>query len=978
MIFRPKRGAVGLSIGALFLSAPAAFGQFQGLFDREPELRPGLPQSAELAGNALPVYPHFEYVRAFNEGSSVSFALDPTRFPRIGGQTVDLYVVDARSRAQWIADRTLTDVRGGPQTATLGSTTIQSCTVALTGSEALSGQAGTGLGVGYDLVCDVNRNGRLDDVDFIDGFDEVAGLFVVHDVTQPGPLPVTETMYSVEAGSVTPGFEAENLFYPTNIAMMGRLPLIVVSHGNGHNFQWYDHIGFHMASYGYVVMSHQNNTMPGVETAATTTLEHMDAFLGQLDTIEGGLLQGHIDTSRVVWIGHSRGGEGVAIAYNRLIQGTVLPTNYRIADIVLVSSIAPVDFTGPGSANPRGIPYSLWTGGADADVDGCADSSVAQTFPLHDRADGWRQSISLHGVGHADFHNGGGSSVASGPCLVGRGDTHQIMRGYLLPLVKHYAEGNVPARDYLWRQWESFRPIGAPVDNPCVTVDLMFREDPEADFVVDDYQEQADLNTSSSGGAVSLSVDGATEGLLDDANTTFTNNAGDIMNGMTLARPNDESRGIVFDWDADASYELAVIPEERDFRSASFLSFRACQTTRHPSTTADQEDLTFRVTLVDGAGGSSSIGIGAYGGGIEEPYQRTGCGAGTGWANEFETVRIRLTDFLNNGATLDLANVASIRFEFGPSFGSPEGRIGLDDISVTQDSDPPFVGALSLTLLSDLFIVPPGTPFEVMVGIEGAGEGLVPGSAMLNYRVDGGSFTSVPLVPTGSPGLFSAFLPGFSCGGTPEVFVIAEGDVTGPMTVPADAPAATIEPVVGTLSTVFEDDFETDQGWTTEVLGASTGFWQRGVPVDDSTWDFDPAADGDGSGSCYLTQNELGNTDIDDGTVRLVSPSLDLSADLIRIRYLYFLRLTQADGVDRISVEYDSNDGAGPWIEVRSLETDGGLSWRPDEITTADILAAGGVPSSTARIRFTSNDSGDPSINESGIDGFVVEMAQCE
>ena len=49
---------------------------------------------------------------------------------------------------------------------------------------------------------------------------------------------------------------------------MGQLPLVIISRGNGHNFQWYDHIGNHLASYGYVVMSHDNNTEPGDGVAA--------------------------------------------------------------------------------------------------------------------------------------------------------------------------------------------------------------------------------------------------------------------------------------------------------------------------------------------------------------------------------------------------------------------------------------------------------------------------------------------------------------------------------------------------------------------------------------------------------------------------------------------------------------------------------------------------------------------------------------
>ena len=95
--------------------------------------------------------------------------------------------------------------------------------------------------------------------------------------------------------------------------------------------------------------------------------------------------------------------------------------------------------------------------------------------------------------------------------------------------------------------------------------------------------------------------------------------------------------------------------------------------------------MNFTVTLRDSTGTTSSINVGAYGGGVEEPYQRTGCGVGAGWANEFETIRVRLTDFLTNGSGLDLSEIVAIRFNFGPSWGSTLGRMGLDDIELTRD-----------------------------------------------------------------------------------------------------------------------------------------------------------------------------------------------------------------------------------------------------------------------------------------------------
>ena len=85
---------------------------------------------------------------------------------------------------------------------------------------------------------------------------------------------------------------------------------------------------------------------------------------------------------------------------------------------------------------------------------------------------------------------------------------------------------------------------------------------------------------------------------------------------------------------------------------------------------------------MDQDGATSTIDVGVYGGGVEEPYQRTGSGAGVGWSNEFETIRIRLQDFLAEGSPLDLTRVVAVRFEFGAPFASVEGRMGLDDLEI--------------------------------------------------------------------------------------------------------------------------------------------------------------------------------------------------------------------------------------------------------------------------------------------------------
>lgn len=658
----------------------------------------------ELAGNSISSYPYFEYVKAINANDNVEIAIDPTRFPAIAGQTCDIYVVAAKKTSQWDTDSTLTDVTpGGMQTETFSGTDIQSNTFQVAAPSQLSANAGLGLGVGYDVVLDCNRDGLLNGDDYIDGRNNEAGFYVVHDTTAAGPEAVTELTYNINAAvaavfGIPAGFEGQNLFFPTNVAGVkaatgANLPLIIVSHGNGHWYENYDHIGNHLASYGYVVMSHKNNTGPGPVSASTTTLAHTDALINQiaLGAIAGaGALTGNIDTDRIVWIGHSRGAEGVAIAYDRMFDGTYTPTNYTMVDIKLISSMLPTDFEGTNTANPHNANYHLWTASGDSDVNGSAGCDLCQTFHLHDRATGNKQSTVVQGTGHAWFHNGGGTSWFTGPCSIGEVNTHLVQLGHLLPLVKRYVDDNIPSIDFLTRQYESFRPIGVPTGDPCIQVSHEYLDaspntpsNPQKTIIIDDYQSQFAAGTSSSGASVTFDVDNLTEDRLDDNNSDFTWTASDPFNGATQASATDTSRGVVFDWTgSDKYYEWEIPVGERDFTDNLFLSLRGAQGTQHPNTLAVLGDLTFKVTLRDGqpVPVSSSINIGAFGGGFEQPYQRSG-----GWHNEMETIRIRLTDFLNNGSGLDLTDIVAVRLDVGPTHGSPEGRIVIDDLMLTND-----------------------------------------------------------------------------------------------------------------------------------------------------------------------------------------------------------------------------------------------------------------------------------------------------
>ena len=148
--------------------------------------------TTQLAGGQLDVFPFFEHVSAFNEGSPIQVGLETWQFPWVMGLTVDIYIVEAKDFDQWLADPNLIDATpDGFQTETFATGSISDNIFTLSGSELLSAEPGLGLGHAYDVVIDLNQNGLLDGTDFIDGLaDEAAFSSKAHGcyVVQPGLL----------------------------------------------------------------------------------------------------------------------------------------------------------------------------------------------------------------------------------------------------------------------------------------------------------------------------------------------------------------------------------------------------------------------------------------------------------------------------------------------------------------------------------------------------------------------------------------------------------------------------------------------------------------------------------------------------------------------------------------------------------------------------------------------------------------------
>jgi len=646
------------------------------------------PRPMELAGRALAAFPWFEFVNNVNPGTNAVIMVDTIRMPDLIGANASLFVVNAKTAAQWAGDQSLTDARGAPQAVSFVAGGAPANTITVTNSSTLSSSDGERFGRGYDLVIDLNGNGVLDGNDIIDGLSDIPGFTVLPNATLNGPYAVTTVANYTASGITSASHTLSRLWYPSNIAALSVRPIVVISHGNGHNYTWYDYLGTHLASWGFVVISHQNNTVPGIETSSTTTLEHTAALINQQATIAGGVLNGRINANDIYWIGHSRGGEGITRAYDRLFDNTYVPASgaYNVNSIKLLIPIAPTDFLGKGGvgsgSDPHGVPFMLLYGSADGDVCGCPGNNIADSFNLYERAVGDHWSTYIHGADHNDF-NCCGVNDFTGPAgtALGNAEVQKIAKVHILAAIRSVLDGSPAAREMRWRNYNSLRPTGVLAGATVRIEDSPLSSGTLA--VIDNFQTQPSTAISSSGGAVAFTVANITEGLSDDINATFTWPASDPFNGQTRNGVGDVNRGTVFDWSGAATKTWSIVPALQDFSGAKTLAFRSAQGTRHPNLTP--ADSTFQVTLTDGNGQQSTVTVGVYGQGLGFPYQRTGFGTGAGWQNELQSVRLRLDDFRRHGNPIDLTQIATVRFSFADVGQSATGRLVVDDLSLLSE-----------------------------------------------------------------------------------------------------------------------------------------------------------------------------------------------------------------------------------------------------------------------------------------------------
>ncbi len=351
---------------------------------------------------------------------------------------------------------------------------------------------------------------------------------------------------------------------------------------------------------------------------------------------------------------------------------------------------------------------------------------------------------------------------------------------------------------------------------------------------------------------------------------------------------------------------------------------------------------------------------------------------GTGWVHGPTYTTI----YPASGVTLDWAYVEG--GAWGMSFELRDtGQFGflLPPEQIIPASQECFVGAMELAkFLSNrlAFAFPNGLPtwvdpntaatIEVQINPINGGS-YQTGSAKVYARVGtSGPFVASSMAPQGG-NLFLATLPAADCGEIVQFYFEAYSTDNVQHTSPVGAPTEFYAADSVFVDVIFADDFQTNQGWTVQNENLQDGAWERGVPAGGGARE-DPPSDFDGSGSCFLTANRSGNSDVDGGPTRLISPTFDLSGGDATISYARWFRSVNGTA-DRFTVDI-SNDNGSTWTNVENLGNQP-TQWGVNEFQVSNYLA----PTATMKIRFNAVDVPNDSVVEAGVDAVLVARRGC-
>lgn len=214
----------------------------------------------------------------------------------------------------------------------------------------------------------------------------------------------------------------------------GQFPLVLIVHGNHSMEDWsddgYEYLGTHLASKGYIAASVDENFLNGSwsgdmgcenDVRGWMLLKHLELW-DKWSKSQDNIFYNKVDFNNISLIGHSRGGEAVAIAaaFNKLKKypndaDIRFNFNYNIKSII---AIAPTDgqYKPTGKLTPlENVDYLVIQGSNDGDVSSFYGSRQYNRIKFTDGNYHFKTSLYIGGANHGQFNTSWGNKDLSFP-----------------------------------------------------------------------------------------------------------------------------------------------------------------------------------------------------------------------------------------------------------------------------------------------------------------------------------------------------------------------------------------------------------------------------------------------------------------------------------------------------------------------------------------------------------------------------------
>ncbi|MCK5115544.1 MAG: hypothetical protein KAR44_03025 [Candidatus Aegiribacteria sp.] len=665
-----------------------------------------------ISGHSISGSPYFRYADTFTVGEDVWAGLDPGIVdPNNISKMCALYVIESKDAAAW-SNNSLTHlpVLGG-NANTIKRKLQAGCMNAdkslvwpnamLPGEYDIVADFGNNTSDASLFVPDHAYNTPLDIIDgyFVAGFRIVKDPGTMQDFNHAGNWNYIQT--DVDAmpglsGTVTVQDEAgqyhsstvptiinrqlrlkANVFFPADApgitdpasisSNQPNYPLIVIIHGNGHDYTSYDFLLEHFAKNGFIAASidvrYFNGSFDSHGMGGQGRAEALFPHLNVINTKFGSNVQNNIGI-----MGHSRGGDAVVKAA-RINQQQALGHN-----INAVIALAPTDQYGTevlGGAWSK--PYFVLYGSRDGDITGgiwVSNYTVPQTgFAHYDRANGSRKSMcfvyrATHNGFITDNHDApwDGDAIADmEPVTTQQAFTKAYMNAFYRWHLKNESQ---------WTGMFAGEWTPGSVSSTGAIFYIQYHD--TTTKIVDEFEGAVNWQASTIGGTV------------DHAGTLPVNPGEGKMSAAVIAGLDQKSphdtQGMKIKWNNTGDKLVFTIPPAHKNVSAySVLSFRVTQKTDSADNPSNQTQ-NFRVALKDGSNNERAVRVSPFYV-IPFPDHRPNHAHSK---SAMLTVRIPLKSYRIVCAGLnkvDLDDIASLTFLFSEK---TTGEIEIDNIEFSN------------------------------------------------------------------------------------------------------------------------------------------------------------------------------------------------------------------------------------------------------------------------------------------------------